>query len=235
MGLPDLFDLWCFAGILRSLRRFDLGLERCCELGDFVGCQFDFGHGALHLVANGRNVMDIFRRVKKYLTPDEYAALDKNVRQTPEGEVVPKFDASGRGELPDPVPLAPPVGWHANPSMFEVMRDMIRGEALRAYAEAEGMETFEEGQDFNVEDDDFPGSQYEGDFEPLEDIQARRQANFRRRFVEEEENASYAEWREEVLKTQSGSALYRQTASAARPAPKARPADQRPETAGDPE
>lgn len=141
--------------------------------------------------------MEIARRVKKWLSWDEYKKLDKNNRVTPEGELVPVRDDVG--ELPDPVPLAPPIGFVERPDMFQVMRDMIRGEHLRAYAEAQGAETFEEASDFNVEDDPFPASEFEGEFEPFEDLQAARQSRFRRRFIEEEENASYKEWREKVL------------------------------------
>lgn len=172
--------------------------------------------------------MDVLRRVKKYLSWDEYRSLDKNNRVTPEGEMVPIHDSDGR-ELPDPVPLAPPVGWHAQPSMFEHMREMIRGEALRAYAEAQGDESFEDAQDFDVDDDDFPQSPHEGDFDPLEDLQARRQDNFRRRFIEEEENASYREWREKTLAERPGSPLHRTSASA----PKARPSSPPPEPASE--
>lgn len=172
--------------------------------------------------------MGVLRRVKKYLTWDEYRSLDKNNRVTPEGEFVPIHDTEGR-ELPDPVPLAPPVGWHANPSMFETMRQMIRSEAVRAYAEAQGDETFEDAQDFDVDEEDFPHSPHEGDFDPLEDLQARRQANYRSRFIEEEENASYRDWREKVLAERPESPLHRSASSA----PKARPAPPPPESGSD--
>lgn len=175
--------------------------------------------------------MDIVRRVKKYLSWDEYRALDKRNRDVvvEGGEIarVPTHDSEGR-ELPDPVPVAPPIGWHAQPSMFEVMRDMIRSAHLKELADAQGDESFEEAQDFDVEDDDFPQSPYEGDFDALEDLQLRRQNNFRRRFIEEEENASYVEWRDKVIKEQQetgGSALSRKSASA----PEARPSPQPPE------
>lgn len=146
--------------------------------------------------------MELFRRVKRYLSAQEYASLDKRNREyvVEGGEVLraPTHDESGR-ELPDPVPLAPPVGYVPHQSMFEVMRDMIRGEHLKAYAAAQGSENFEEAQDFDVEDDMFPQSSFEGDFEPMEDLQARRDREFRRRFVEEEKDASYLAWRDKVL------------------------------------
>ena len=92
-------------------------------------------------------------------------------------------------ELPDPVPLAPPVGWFKQPSMFDHVRDMVRGEHMRLYAESQGAETFEEASDFDVEDDLFPASQFEDadDFEPLENLQERRQAEFRREWLRKRE------------------------------------------------
>lgn len=146
--------------------------------------------------------MEIFRRVKRYLAPDEYNKLDKRNRDVvgEGGEIVraPTHDASGR-ELPDPVPLAPAVGFVQNPSMFDVMRDMIRGEHLKAYAELQGSETWEEAQDFAVGDEDFPGSPYEGEFLEKEDLMAAREARFRSRFIEEEEDGRYRSWRNKVL------------------------------------
>lgn len=156
----------------------------------------------------------MFRRVKRYLTPSEYFSLDKRNREVvvEGGEVLraPTHDDLGR-ELPDPVPLAPPIGFVNQPSMFDVMRDMIRGEALKAYAESTGSETFEEAQDFDVEDDMFPQSSFEGEFDPMEDLKEKRDRQFRQRFIEEETNASYREWRDRVLaeREQQGSPLSR--------------------------
>ena len=143
--------------------------------------------------------MDIMRRVKRALSWDEYRALDKNNRMTPEGEVVPVRDELGR-ELPDPVPVAPPVGWFKQPSMFDQVREMVRGEHLRMYAEAQGAETFEEAQDFDVDDEMFPTSEYEGEFEPMEDLQARRQAAFRERWLAERELGAYGQWKEREVR-----------------------------------
>lgn len=149
--------------------------------------------------------MEIFRRVKRYLAPAEYNALDKRNREVigKDGEVerFPTHDAEGR-ELPDPVPMAPAVGFVQNPSMFDVMRDMIRGERLRAYAELQGSETWEEAQDFSVDEDEFPTSPFEGEFEPMEDMMARREQRFRSRFIEEEEDGRYKDWREKAIQAQ---------------------------------
>lgn len=119
--------------------------------------------------------MGILRRVK--MSVEDYLKLPKMAAR----------DAQTGKELPDPVPIAPPIGWYKQPSMFDQVRNMVRSEHLRMYAEAQGEETFEEASDFDVEDDIFPASQYEdqADFEPLQDLQARRQKAFREEFLRE--------------------------------------------------
>lgn len=114
--------------------------------------------------------MGVLKRVKLKL--DEYLKLPKAQR----------FE-NGR-EVVDHVPIAPPIGWFKQPSMFDQVRNMVRSEHMRMYAEARGAETFEEASDFEVEDEMFPTSQFEDerDFEPLEDLQARRQAEFEREY-----------------------------------------------------
>lgn len=73
-------------------------------------------------------------------------------------------------ELPDATPIAPPIGYVKQPSMVERIREMVRSEQLRLEAEAAGDESFEEADDFNVEDDPEPFSAYEWEpsFEPAE-------------------------------------------------------------------
>lgn len=75
------------------------------------------------------------------------------------------LDPAG-AEVPDPVPLAPPVGYTRQPSMFEHMRQLIKSEALRVAAEQAGAETFDEANDFDVGEWD-PSSPYEDEFEGL--------------------------------------------------------------------
>lgn len=84
---------------------------------------------------------------------------------------------SGR-EIPDPVPLAPPVGYRPQPSMVDIIRQQIRSAQLAQEAEAAGLETFEEADDFDVDDDFDPSSPYEEIFDP---------APPRRRFMTAEE------------------------------------------------
>lgn len=61
-------------------------------------------------------------------------------------------DERGR-EIPDPTPLEMPLGMRKPESMEDMIRRFVRQEASRV-AQAEGMESFEEADDFEVEDDD---------------------------------------------------------------------------------
>lgn len=77
--------------------------------------------------------------------------------------------ADGAEEVPSDVQVAPPIGYKKQPSMVDHIRQMVRSEQLRMAAEAAGAETFEEADDFEVEDDPVPvGSSelFEPDFEP---------------------------------------------------------------------
>lgn len=74
--------------------------------------------------------------------------------------------SDGGALIPDPTPIAPPVGYVRQPSITERIRDMVRSERLRAEVEAAGAETFEESEDFDVGDDFDPQSPYEEIFDP---------------------------------------------------------------------
>lgn len=80
----------------------------------------------------------------------------------------------GREEIVNPVPVAPPVGFRRQPSMVDIVRDMVRSERLRQEVQAAGMETFEEADDFDVGDDFDPSSPYEVDFDPVPASELRR-------------------------------------------------------------
>ena len=69
--------------------------------------------------------------------------------------------------VPDPIPMAPPIGYKKAPSMIEIVRDMVRSEKLAQAAAAAGHETFEEAEDFDVDDDPVQlKSGWENDFDP---------------------------------------------------------------------
>lgn len=74
--------------------------------------------------------------------------------------------SDGGALIPDPTPVAPPVGYVRQPSMTERIREMIRNERLQAELAAAGAETFDEADDFDVGDDYDPKSPYEEIFDP---------------------------------------------------------------------
>lgn len=69
----------------------------------------------------------------------------------------------------DPVPLAPPVGLAVSKrdEVHAMIRDLVRQERFNQAVAEEGFETFEEAEDFEVEDGDFdPHTPYEAVFDP---------------------------------------------------------------------
>jgi len=101
-----------------------------------------------------------------------------NKKHTPEMFVtLPTFDDDGQQvssgilqngkEMPDPVPTAPPVGYQAPPDLMQMIRTMIHGEKLREELLKQELETFEEADDFEIEDDPIDRlTDYERVFEP---------------------------------------------------------------------
>lgn len=72
-----------------------------------------------------------------------------------------KFDARGR-EIPDPTPIEVPAGARRPETLQEMVRRFMRVEMSKA-GQAEGFESFEEADDFDVGDDDDLKSEYELD------------------------------------------------------------------------
>lgn len=62
-------------------------------------------------------------------------------------------------EIPDKKPIALPLGYRAPEPLANMIARLIRVESLKA--EAEGMESFEESDDFDIEDDDQLVSPYQ--------------------------------------------------------------------------
>lgn len=84
--------------------------------------------------------------------------LEKIVAAHPKGKA---YDKEGRF-YPDPTPVAPPPGQSsvADIDMFEVMRNRIRNEASLE-AQMKGYESFEEANDYDVDEELEPFSPYE--------------------------------------------------------------------------
>lgn len=70
-------------------------------------------------------------------------------------------------ELPDPRPMAPPIGWVKQPTMVEHIRNLVRSTLLQQTADAADIDTFEEADDFDVDDElNDPRTPYEAIFDP---------------------------------------------------------------------
>lgn len=96
-----------------------------------------------------------------------------------------KFDAQGR-ELPDATPLEVPAGMRQPESIESMIARMVRGRVSELAAK-DGLETFDEANDFEVEDDDEPLTAHE-----VQDMKLEALADDRRR-LDELEDAFNAE------------------------------------------
>lgn len=101
-------------------------------------------------------------------------------------------------EVLDPTPVAIPAGFEVPETMSEMIRRVTMG-ALSQQAAAEGMETFEESEDFDIDDETFePTSPYEAVFDPVlgRDITLQEfkdnQAIYKERFERAEQMADDA-------------------------------------------
>lgn len=117
------------------------------------------------------------------------------------GEAVEHIAHKGRPltvdgqEIPDPTPMAPPLGFKKQPTMADHIREAIRGEHLRLAAEAAGQETFEEANDFDTGEDDELNTIYEiGESQP--DFELLNRATGRSASSEDDGSAAGAEARE---------------------------------------
>lgn len=99
------------------------------------------------------------RRTYRILTPD---GLYREISHSQYEEEFPKPKM-------DPTPIAPPVGYKKQPSMFDNIREMIHKERLQQEIDSAGYETMEEADDFDVGDpEDFhPETPYERHFDPV--------------------------------------------------------------------
>lgn len=103
-----------------------------------------------------------------------------------------KLESRGLGpdgrQVPDPVPMSPPIGYRKQPSMFDIQRQMIR-DHLAQYARDNSLETLEDFEDFEVGDEPHElTSGYENDSDPplQELLAAGREAIAERQRVAEQ-------------------------------------------------
>lgn len=62
------------------------------------------------------------------------------------------LDENGH-EVVSSTPMSPPLGWTKQPTMVDHIRNLVKSEMLRQATEATGNETFDEADDFNIDDD----------------------------------------------------------------------------------
>lgn len=78
------------------------------------------------------------------------------------GEV--RLDDSGH-EVPDKTPLELPVGFKQQETVAQMVARLVRRD-VSLYAAQHGAETFDEADDFEIDDDPEPFSPFETDFDP---------------------------------------------------------------------
>ncbi len=75
------------------------------------------------------------------------------------------FDKWGR-EIPDPTPMSLPVGFKIPETLDEQIQRLVRNQVSRN-ADEKGFETFDEAEDFDVDDEIDPNSPFEMEFDPV--------------------------------------------------------------------
>lgn len=108
-----------------------------------------------------QNILRKFRRTTEASPP--YLSLEDYLLKLLDAGIDPY---TGHAKM-DPVGIAPPVGYKRNPTIAETVRDLIRSEKLKNAMLEAGEETFEEADDFEVDDEPpLPPHLYEPNFDP---------------------------------------------------------------------
>lgn len=93
--------------------------------------------------------------------------MAKNKRMVAELPRFKQLDEKGR-EVPDPTPMEVPAGFKRPETLAEQIRRLVRSEQFAKDVAAQGFETFEESEDFDIDDDMWdPSSPYEEVFDPV--------------------------------------------------------------------
>lgn len=74
-------------------------------------------------------------------------------------------DPAGRREYLDPTPISPPVGFVKPRHIIDDIREMVRTEMSRR-AEDGGFDSFEDAEDFDIDDEYDPTTPFEQYFDP---------------------------------------------------------------------
>lgn len=110
--------------------------------------------------------MNTHKNEPEELLPTWFDKRDNSKFDAETGEQL--LDEDGK-EIPDPTPMAPPLGFKKQDSLAVQIRQMILSERLAQEAREYGGETFEEADDFEI-GDDFETekfSPYEANFDPM--------------------------------------------------------------------
>ncbi|AZL82911.1 hypothetical protein [Apis mellifera associated microvirus 39] len=94
------------------------------------------------------------------------ATKDSDDQVGPKQPVYPRLDEHGH-EVPDPRPMAIPAGFRRPETLAEQVQRLVRTH-ISMQAQNEGFESFEEAEDFDIEDDHGePTTPYETEFDPV--------------------------------------------------------------------
>lgn len=111
--------------------------------------------------------------------------------------VYKRLNAFGH-EVLDPTPIAVPAGFKRPETLAEQVQRLVRTHISREAAES-GYETFEESEDFDVDDDFDPSTPYEEIFDPVlgrgvtPDEFIRNEQRYRQLYLDKQREADEAE------------------------------------------
>lgn len=114
-------------------------------------------------------------------------------------------------EVPDKTPLEIPVGFQRPPSLQEQIQRLVRVE-LSDRASSEGMETFEESEDFGEDDRDDPTSPHELHYHAGTGKEVLHSELLSIQKAEREFDKKYRAYREHLAKEKAEDAAYRRKA-----------------------
>lgn len=140
---------------------------------------------------------------------------------------LPRLNDKG-AEIPDPTPIELPAGFSIPETIAQSIQRLVRGAVSRA-AHEQGLETFEESEDFDLDDeeDDDKHSRYETHFDPVlgKDLSPQEfkdnEIHYRRQYLEAQRRYFASIDRQQVV----------ERAHRAAPAPSTPGAPQAPSTA----
>lgn len=135
-------------------------------------------------------------------------------------------------EIPDPQPMVMPAGFRRPETLAEQVARLVKG-AVSRMAEEEGAETFEESEDFDVDDDFDPRTPYEEIFDPTlnrsitPDEMRRNGDRYREMYLSSERNRfrDYDNERRARAAAEAAAVATKDKGEPARPAPSEPPVD----------